>query len=74
MEIGRVRQPQKLAVMFNLCLVSRFNQCYGVLGVLDYLHGTDRVFRQSKAYQRHRVLLSLTPLSESIPEVPGRAE
>ncbi|NWX08637.1 FXDC2 protein, partial [Caloenas nicobarica] len=52
----------------------KFNQCYGVLGVLDYLHGTDTVFRQTKAYERHRVLLSLTPLSKSIPEVPGRAE
>uniref|UniRef100_A0A672U5M9 Fatty acid hydroxylase domain containing 2 n=1 Tax=Strigops habroptila TaxID=2489341 RepID=A0A672U5M9_STRHB len=52
----------------------KFNQCYGVLGVLDYLHGTDTVFRQTKAYQRHRVLLSLTPLSQSIPEAPRRAE
>ena len=23
----------------------KFNQCYGVLGVLDYLHGTDQQFR-----------------------------
>uniref|UniRef100_A0A8C0B0X5 Fatty acid hydroxylase domain containing 2 n=1 Tax=Buteo japonicus TaxID=224669 RepID=A0A8C0B0X5_9AVES len=52
----------------------KFNQCYGVLGVLDYLHGTDTVFRQTKAYERHRVLLSFTPLSESIPEAPKRAE
>ncbi|OXB76148.1 UNVERIFIED_CONTAM: hypothetical protein H355_016726, partial [Colinus virginianus] len=51
----------------------KFNQCYGVLGVLDYLHRTDEVFRQSKAYERHRVLLSLTPLSQSIPDVPKRA-
>ncbi|NWU93047.1 FXDC2 protein, partial [Upupa epops] len=52
----------------------KFNQCYGVLGVLDYLHGTDTVFRQSKAFERHRVLLSFTPLSESIPEAPKKAE
>ncbi|XP_074460559.1 fatty acid hydroxylase domain-containing protein 2 [Larus michahellis] len=52
----------------------KFNQCYGVLGVLDYLHGTDTAFRKTKAYERHRVLLSFTPLSESIPEVPKRAE
>ncbi|KAM8993805.1 fatty acid hydroxylase domain-containing protein 2 isoform 2-T2 [Ara ararauna] len=52
----------------------KFNQCYGVLGVLDYLHGTDTVFRQTKAYERHRVLLSLTPLSKSIPDAPRRAE
>ncbi|NXJ63281.1 FXDC2 protein, partial [Rostratula benghalensis] len=52
----------------------KFNQCYGVLGVLDYLHGTDTTFRQTKAYKRHKVLLSLTPLSESIPESPKRTE
>lgn len=46
----------------------KFNQCYGVLGVLDRLHGTDDKFRNSKAYERHTVLLSLTPLNESIPE------
>nr|AFK11127.1 uncharacterized protein C5orf4-like protein [Callorhinchus milii] len=48
----------------------KFNQCYGVLGVLDRLHGTDTVFRQTKAYERHTLLLSLTPLSESIPNSP----
>ncbi|XP_009902895.2 fatty acid hydroxylase domain-containing protein 2 [Dryobates pubescens] len=52
----------------------KFNQCYGVLGVLDYLHGTDTVFRQTKAYERHKVLLGLTPLSESIPDTPKKAE
>ncbi|NXF90821.1 FXDC2 protein, partial [Eubucco bourcierii] len=52
----------------------KFNQCYGVLGVLDYLHGTDRVFRQTSAYKRHKVLLSFTPLSESIPDAPKEAE
>ncbi|XP_056301708.1 fatty acid hydroxylase domain-containing protein 2 [Danio aesculapii] len=46
----------------------KFNQCYGVLGVLDRLHGTDEKFRNSRAYERHTVLLGLTPLSESIPE------
>ncbi|XP_051536604.1 fatty acid hydroxylase domain-containing protein 2 [Myxocyprinus asiaticus] len=46
----------------------KFNQCYGVLGVLDRLHGTDDKFRHSKSYERHTVLLSLTPLSESIPD------
>ena len=25
----------------------KFNQCYGVLGILDYLHGTDQQFRFS---------------------------
>ncbi|KAF6081119.1 fatty acid hydroxylase domain containing 2 [Phyllostomus discolor] len=48
----------------------KFNQCYGVLGVLDHLHGTDTLFKQTKAYERHTLLLSLTPLSESIPDSP----
>nr|KAF6479937.1 fatty acid hydroxylase domain containing 2 [Molossus molossus] len=48
----------------------KFNQCYGVLGVLDHLHGTDTMFKQTKAYERHILLLGFTPLSESIPEPP----
>lgn len=50
----------------------KFNQCFGVLGVLDHLHGTDAVFKQTKAYERHTVLLGFTPLSESIPDPPKK--
>ncbi|XP_055004290.1 fatty acid hydroxylase domain-containing protein 2 [Boleophthalmus pectinirostris] len=50
----------------------RFNQCYGVLGILDRLHGTDSKFRQTKQYERHTLLTSLTPLTESIPDVPKK--
>ncbi|KAG8509248.1 Fatty acid hydroxylase domain-containing protein 2 [Galemys pyrenaicus] len=50
----------------------KFNQCYGVLGVLDHLHGTDAVFKQTKAYERHTLLLGFTPLSESIPDTPKK--
>jgi len=46
----------------------KFNQCYGVLGILDYLHGTDIQFRESKAYQRHVVSVSATPLRETFPD------
>jgi len=46
----------------------KFNQCYGVLGILDYLHGTDKQFRASRAYERHTTLLSSTPLRESHPD------
>ncbi|XP_058853241.1 fatty acid hydroxylase domain-containing protein 2-like [Acipenser ruthenus] len=52
----------------------KFNQCYGVLGVLDRLHGTDTVFKKTKAYERHTLLLNLTPLSESIPDTPKQGE
>merc|ERR1712200_34331 len=46
----------------------KFNQCYGVLGILDYLHGTDTMFRSSQAYQRHIILVGTTPLRESLPD------
>ncbi|XP_069825089.1 fatty acid hydroxylase domain-containing protein 2 [Dendropsophus ebraccatus] len=52
----------------------KFNQCYGVLGVFDRLHGTDQIFKQTKAYERHVLLLNLTPLSQSIPEPPKKTE
>lgn len=45
----------------------RFNNNYGVLGVLDRLHGTDRQFRQTDAYRRHLLLLSLAPLVAADP-------
>ncbi|XP_014208861.1 fatty acid hydroxylase domain-containing protein 2 isoform X2 [Copidosoma floridanum] len=46
----------------------KFNQCYGVLGVLDRFHGTDSMFRSSKAYERHIMLLSLVPAREAFPD------
>ena len=45
-----------------------FTQCFGVLGILDYLHGTDTHFRLSKQFQRNIVLVGLTPLTETFPE------
>lgn len=65
MSLGNIQKKYYFA--YEYLSLSRFNQCYGVLGVLDRLHGTDDKFRNSKAYERHTVLLSLTPLSESIP-------
>jgi len=46
----------------------KFNQNFGVLGVLDRLHGTDAKFRKTKQYERHSLLMGLTPLNESIPD------
>lgn len=54
--------------------VSRFNQCFGVFGVLDRLHGTDTKFRGTKQYERHTLLTSLTPLNESIPDTPKKGQ
>ncbi|XP_077636920.1 fatty acid hydroxylase domain-containing protein 2 [Crocuta crocuta] len=50
------------------------NECYGVLGVMDHLHGTDTMFKQTKAYERHSILLGFTPLSESIPDPPKKMD
>jgi len=50
----------------------KFTQNYGVLGVLDRLHGTDSIFRQSKAYERHFMMLSLVPVRQLIPDDPKR--
>ena len=46
----------------------KFNQCYGVIGLLDYLHATDRQFRLSKQFSRNVLLLGLTPLTETFPD------
>lgn len=48
----------------------RFNQCFGVLGILDYLHGTDDLFRSNKAFDRHTILTGLTPAKELYPDPP----
>ncbi|XP_077596215.1 fatty acid hydroxylase domain-containing protein 2 [Stigmatopora nigra] len=50
----------------------RFNQCFGVFGVLDRLHGTDAKFRETRQYERHLLLTGLTPLTESIPDPPKK--
>ena len=48
----------------------KFNQCFGVLGILDYLHGTDGHFRASPAYRRHLVLRSTQPVRAMFPDPP----
>lgn len=51
----------------------KFNNCFGVLGVLDRLHGTDSVFRTTKAYTRHIMMLSFIPPREAIPDSDKKA-
>ena len=46
----------------------KFTNCYGVLGILDYLHGTDTMFRSHKAFQRHVVLTSTKPARQIYPD------
>lgn len=49
-------------------LFFRFNQCFGVLGVLDRIHGTDALFRNTRCYTRHIMMLSFLPPREAIPD------
>jgi len=51
----------------------KFNQCYGVLGVLDLLHGTDDRFRDSKCFSRHIMMLTFTPARMMFPDLPAPA-
>lgn len=51
----------------------KFNQNYGVLGVLDRLHGTDNMFRASKAYERHFLLLGFIPMAQQFPDAPAKS-
>lgn len=60
--------------MYSTLHLCRFNQNFGVLGVLDRLHGTDANFKKTKAFERHTLLLSLTPLTESIPDPPKKVQ
>ncbi|XP_033125808.1 fatty acid hydroxylase domain-containing protein 2-like [Anneissia japonica] len=52
----------------------KFTNCFGTLGILDRLHGTDILFRKSKQYDRHILLTSLTPLSSTFPDSPKRSK
>uniref|UniRef100_A0A182HJ91 Fatty acid hydroxylase domain-containing protein n=1 Tax=Anopheles arabiensis TaxID=7173 RepID=A0A182HJ91_ANOAR len=46
----------------------KFNQCYGVFGWLDWLHGSDAQFRASRYYKRHQMLLGTKSARELIPD------
>lgn len=46
----------------------RFNQCYGVLGVLDWFHGTDLQFRASMNFKRHQTFFTLKAPREIYPD------
>lgn len=46
----------------------KFTECYGVLGILDYLHGTDTHFRSSPTFKRHVVSLKMEPLRQQFPD------
>lgn len=50
----------------------KFNQCFGVLGVLDWLHGTNTMFVSSKQAERDYIMTRFRPLREVHPDNPGK--
>eukprot|EP00118_Oscarella_pearsei_P016736 m.161921 g.161921 ORF g.161921 m.161921 type:complete len:252 (+) comp38825_c0_seq2:601-1356(+) len=47
---------------------AKFNQNFGVLGILDRLHGTDGAFRESKSFDRHFMIFGLSSAKELVPD------
>ncbi|XP_059622725.1 fatty acid hydroxylase domain-containing protein 2-like [Phlebotomus argentipes] len=47
----------------------KFNNCYGVIGLLDWLHGTDKMFRASRAFDRHKISLTIASQREKFPDI-----
>lgn len=45
-----------------------FIECFGKIGLLDYLHNTDETFQKSINGTRHRVLLTLESARERFPD------
>lgn len=46
----------------------KFTQCFGVLGVLDWLHGTNSLFMSSKQSERDYILTKFSPVRETHPD------
>lgn len=46
----------------------KFTNNFGVLGVLDRLHGTDQNFMKTKAYDRHIMMIGLQPIKDVFPD------
>jgi fatty acid hydroxylase domain-containing protein 2 len=45
----------------------KFNESFGVLGIMDYICGTDRRFRLSKKYLLHKIFLDMSyPIQKKI--------
>ncbi|EDS36030.1 C-4 methylsterol oxidase [Culex quinquefasciatus] len=47
---------------------AKFTECFGTFGYLDWLHGTDKGFRNSKQCLRHRVLWTTKSARELYPD------
>eukprot|EP00126_Sphaerothecum_destruens_P005866 Sdes_comp19085_c0_seq1m9724 len=50
----------------------KFNCNFGVLGLLDYLHGTNKLFRSSVQYRRNKSYIHYKTIKELIPDSEGK--
>lgn len=48
----------------RVLLINRFNGNYGIFGLVDWLHGTDKLFRKSPYLHSYKMYFSLTPPKE----------
>ncbi|KAL5276007.1 FAXDC2.2 family protein [Megaselia abdita] len=46
---------------------AKFNVNYGVIGFMDWVHGTDEAFRQNVAFKRHKWFFGLKSVDEMYP-------
>jgi fatty acid hydroxylase domain-containing protein 2 len=52
----------------------KFTQNYGILELMDFIHGTDAQWRNTKFHQRHFSLYSLLPARKLFPDVMAGTE
>lgn len=52
----------------------KFTECFGVLGILDHLHGTDQKFRSSECYTRHTTTLTFIPPRQLYPDLSPKGK
>ncbi|KAF8373516.1 drd-1 [Pristionchus pacificus] len=46
-----------------------FTECFGVLGILDYLHGTNKTFLDGVKFKRHRTYYTTEPIKVTYPDI-----
>ncbi|KHJ91617.1 hypothetical protein OESDEN_08514 [Oesophagostomum dentatum] len=66
--------PFQLSPEFHDYHHMTFNECFGVIGVLDHIHGTAETFENSAYYKRHRTYFSFKPIRELYPEQTENAQ
>ena len=52
----------------------RFIECYGTLGILDRIHGTNTMFKNNEAFNRHYILHDLVSAREKYPDVDKKED